>query len=138
MYFLNLIACYYLPSLPLACMIRTKRHIAYLVHSIKQHVVHISCNLRTQHSKVRKKKKQKKMEDCNQKYSCRTAKETLEWINAILNFIKPYAFLTNAHVTNFFTHKLWQSIDPVWLHCLRNEPVQNLLLIPCGIIQVTK
>ncbi|KAH8503114.1 hypothetical protein H0E87_014428 [Populus deltoides] len=75
------------------------------------------------------------MEDCNQKYSCRTAKETLEWINAILNFIKPYAFLTNAHVTNFFTHKLWQSIDPVWLHCLRNEPVQNLLLIPCGIIQ---
>ncbi|KAB5547946.1 hypothetical protein DKX38_011352 [Salix brachista] len=75
------------------------------------------------------------MEDCSQKYSCRTAKKTLEWINAIVTFIKPYAFLTKAHVTNFFTHKLWQSIDPDWLHCLRNEPVQNLLLIPCGIIQ---
>ncbi|CAK7355494.1 unnamed protein product [Dovyalis caffra] len=72
---------------------------------------------------------------CSQKFSCKTAEETMEWINAIINFIRPYTFLTNAHVTNFFTDKLWQSIDPDWLQCLRNEPVQNLLLIPSGVIQ---
>lgn len=35
-------------------------------------------------------------------YSCRSAAETLEWIEAIKNFIKPYSFFYEAHVVNFF------------------------------------
>lgn len=36
-------------------------------------------------------------------YSCETATQTLQWINAIVDFLRPYAFLMNAHVVNFFT-----------------------------------
>ncbi|KAF5728209.1 protein RRNAD1-like [Tripterygium wilfordii] len=71
----------------------------------------------------------------NCKYSCGTAAETLEWINAIIDFIRPYTFLINAHVVNFFTDRLWESLNPEWINCLRNEPVQNLLLIPSGVVQ---
>lgn len=41
----------------------------------------------------------------NGKYSCRTSTETLEWIHAIIDFIKPYTFFTEAHVVNFFKVK---------------------------------
>ncbi|KAI6687063.1 hypothetical protein NL676_023891 [Syzygium grande] len=69
------------------------------------------------------------------KYSCETASQTLEWIDAILRFIKPYAFLMNAHVVNFFTDRLWEAVDKEWMDCLREEPVENLLPIPCGEVQ---
>ncbi|KAI3407214.1 Methyltranfer_dom domain-containing protein [Psidium guajava] len=69
------------------------------------------------------------------KYSCKTASQTLEWIDAIIHFIKPYAFLMNAHVVNFFTDRLWEAVDKEWMDCLRDEPVENLLLIPCGEAQ---
>ncbi|KAJ8899169.1 hypothetical protein K2173_011956 [Erythroxylum novogranatense] len=69
------------------------------------------------------------------KYSCETGVETLEWINAIVSFIKPYHSLINAHVVNFFKDRLWESIDKDWIHCLRQEPVQNLLLVPSGVVQ---
>lgn len=36
------------------------------------------------------------------KYSCKTASETLEWIHAIIHFLKPYRFFLDAHVVNFF------------------------------------
>ncbi|XP_030527032.2 probable methyltransferase-like protein 25 isoform X4 [Rhodamnia argentea] len=69
------------------------------------------------------------------KYSCETASQTLEWIDAIIHFIKPYTFLMNAHVVNFFTDRLWEAVDKEWMDCLRGEPVENLLLIPCGEVQ---
>ncbi|KAK3042583.1 hypothetical protein RJ639_000835 [Escallonia herrerae] len=69
------------------------------------------------------------------KYSRRTAAETLEWINAIIDFIKPYRFFLDAHVVNFFTDKLWESVDKEWIDCLQTESVENLLLIPSGVVQ---
>lgn len=36
------------------------------------------------------------------KYSCRTRSETLQWILAIADFIKPYRFFLDAHVVNFY------------------------------------
>uniref|UniRef100_A0A2C9W5N6 Methyltransferase domain-containing protein n=1 Tax=Manihot esculenta TaxID=3983 RepID=A0A2C9W5N6_MANES len=69
------------------------------------------------------------------KYSCGSASETLEWINAILQFIRPYNSIINAHVVNFFKDRLWESLDQHWIQCLRCEPVQNLLLIPSGVVQ---
>ena len=36
------------------------------------------------------------------KYSCQTATDTLAWINAIIEFLRPYSTLINAHVVNFF------------------------------------
>ncbi|KAJ4851603.1 hypothetical protein Tsubulata_012435 [Turnera subulata] len=69
------------------------------------------------------------------KYSCTTAAETLEWITAIIAFIEPYHSLINSHVVNFFSHRLWESLDQQWIDCLRHEPVQNLLLIPSGVVQ---
>ncbi|CAM8923428.1 unnamed protein product [Rhodiola kirilowii] len=69
------------------------------------------------------------------KYSCDTAAQTLEWIEGIIEFLKPYTFLINAHVVNFFKDKLWEALDKDWIECLRHEPVQNLLLIPSGIVQ---
>ncbi|KAE8124569.1 hypothetical protein FH972_019438 [Carpinus fangiana] len=68
-------------------------------------------------------------------YSCDTATQTLRWINAIVDFLRPYAFLMNAHVVNFFTDKLWEAVDKEWMDCLRKEPVENLLLIPSGVVQ---
>lgn len=38
----------------------------------------------------------------NGKYSCNTSFETLEWIAAIIDFLKPFSFLISAHVVNFF------------------------------------
>ncbi|GMI88656.1 hypothetical protein like AT1G16650 [Hibiscus trionum] len=69
------------------------------------------------------------------KYSCDTAPETLEWIEAIADFIKPFGFLINAHVVNFFKDRLWEAVDEDWLQCLSNELVENLLLIPSGVVQ---
>ncbi|CAN0891162.1 Methyltransferase-like protein 25B [Linum grandiflorum] len=69
------------------------------------------------------------------KYSCATAGETLEWINAIIDFIQPFNFLITAQVVNFFTDRLWEALDKEWIDCLRNEPVEHLLLIPSGAVQ---
>lgn len=69
------------------------------------------------------------------KYSCATASETLEWIKAIVDFIKPFTFLIKAHVVNFFSDRLWEAVDKDWIDCLRNESTENLLLIPSGIVQ---
>ncbi|XP_030965546.1 protein RRNAD1 isoform X2 [Quercus lobata] len=71
--------------------------------------------------------------DC--KYSCDTAAHTLHWINAIIHFLKPFTFFMHAHVVNFFKDRLWESVDKEWMDCLRNEPVENLLLIPSGVVQ---
>ena len=71
------------------------------------------------------------------KYSCETATQTLEWIKAILDFVKPFTFLINAHVVNFFTDRLWEAVDKDWIDCLRRESIENLLLIPSGVVQVT-
>ncbi|XP_074362593.1 uncharacterized protein LOC141702892 isoform X1 [Apium graveolens] len=68
-------------------------------------------------------------------YSYRSAAETLEWILAIKNFIKPYSFFWEAHVVNFFKDRLWEAVDKEWMDCLRNEAVENLLLIPSGVVQ---
>ncbi|XP_044473958.1 protein RRNAD1 isoform X2 [Mangifera indica] len=69
------------------------------------------------------------------KYSCETAAETFQWIKAIVDFLKPFTFLISAHVVNFFTDKLWEAVDKDWIDSLRNEPIENLLLIPSGVVQ---
>ncbi|KAL0723662.1 hypothetical protein Bca4012_038261 [Brassica carinata] len=69
------------------------------------------------------------------KYSCNTRSETLEWITAIIEFLKPFSFLINAHVVNFFKDKQWEGVDEEWMSCLRNEKPENILLIPSGNVQ---
>ncbi|CAF2083563.1 BnaA06g11190D [Brassica napus] len=69
------------------------------------------------------------------KYSCNTRSETLEWITAIIDFLKPFSFLINAHVVNFFKDKQWEAVDEDWMSCLRNEKLENILLIPSGTVQ---
>ncbi|KAK2638594.1 hypothetical protein Ddye_026389 [Dipteronia dyeriana] len=69
------------------------------------------------------------------KYSCDTATQTLEWIKAIVDFVKPFTFLINAHVVNFFTDRHWEAVDKDWIDCLRRESIENLLLIPSGVVQ---
>ncbi|GJX15407.1 zinc finger BED domain-containing protein RICESLEEPER 2-like protein [Tanacetum coccineum] len=70
------------------------------------------------------------------KYSCSSATETLEWINAIIHFIKPYSFFWDSHVVNFITHRLWENVDQDWIQCLRNEPVECLVQIPSGFLKI--
>ncbi|CAL0326433.1 unnamed protein product [Lupinus luteus] len=72
--------------------------------------------------------------ECNT-YSCNNSDETLTWIKSIIDFITPFSFLINPHVVNFFTDRLWLNVDKEWMDCLRGESVQNLLLIPSGVIQ---
>lgn len=36
-----------------------------------------------------------------------------------------------------FQDRLWESVNAEWIDCLRREPIQNLLLIPSGAVQVT-
>ncbi|KMS96280.1 hypothetical protein BVRB_000460 isoform A [Beta vulgaris subsp. vulgaris] len=69
------------------------------------------------------------------KYSCNTATETLEWIKAILDFLKPFKFFFEANVVNFLKSRLWDFVDKDWIECLKHEPVENLLQIPSGIVQ---
>ncbi|XP_073058830.1 LOW QUALITY PROTEIN: uncharacterized protein [Primulina eburnea] len=68
-------------------------------------------------------------------YSCKTARETLEWIVAIKDFLEPYRFFMDAHVVNFFTDRLWEAVDKEWMDCLRREPVEHLVQIPSGVVQ---
>ncbi|XP_056864355.1 uncharacterized protein LOC108814237 isoform X2 [Raphanus sativus] len=69
------------------------------------------------------------------KYTCNTRSETLEWITSIIEFLKPFSFIINAHVVNFFKDKQWEDVDEEWVSCLRNEKPENILLIPSGSIQ---
>ncbi|KAK2423226.1 protein RRNAD1 [Trifolium repens] len=70
------------------------------------------------------------------RYSCDTAADTLAWINEIIHFLTPYfSSFINPHVVNFFKDKLWENVNAEWIDCLRSEPVQNLLLIPSGVVQ---
>ncbi|XXG74640.1 hypothetical protein AAC387_Pa07g3311 [Persea americana] len=69
------------------------------------------------------------------RYSCVSASQTLEWMNAIADFLTPFKPLLNAHVVNFFKDRLWESVDEQWMDCLRHEPVEILLHIPSGIVQ---
>lgn len=73
--------------------------------------------------------------DFGRKYSGSTATETLEWINAIVDFLKPYQFFFQANVVNFIKDQLWNFVDKDWIDCLKNEPVEHLLQIPSGIVQ---
>ncbi|XP_021718819.1 methyltransferase-like protein 25 isoform X2 [Chenopodium quinoa] len=68
-------------------------------------------------------------------YSCNTASETLEWINAIVKFLKPYKFFFQANVVNFLKDRLWEAVDEDWIDCLKHEHVEHLLQIPSGIVQ---
>ncbi|CAL9204838.1 unnamed protein product [Musa hybrid cultivar] len=67
--------------------------------------------------------------------SCETAAETLEWMNAIADFIRPYKPLLDAHVVNFFKDRLWELVDDQWMDCLRKESVEALLKLPSGSAQ---
>ncbi|KAL6998987.1 hypothetical protein U1Q18_000154 [Sarracenia purpurea var. burkii] len=69
------------------------------------------------------------------KYSCETAAQTLEWIHAIIDFLKPYSFFLHSHVVNFFKDRLWDAVDKEWIDCLRCESVENILQIPSGVVQ---
>ncbi|KAL1224197.1 hypothetical protein V5N11_031333 [Cardamine amara subsp. amara] len=69
------------------------------------------------------------------KYSCKTRSETLEWITAIIDFLKPFSFLINSHVVNFFKDKQWEAVDQEWMSCLKIEKPENILLIPSGAVQ---
>ncbi|KAL5079102.1 hypothetical protein RYX36_007523 [Vicia faba] len=70
------------------------------------------------------------------RYSCETAADTFKWINDIINFLNPYfSIFINAHVVHFFKDRLWENVNAEWIDCLRREPVQNLLLIPSGVVQ---
>lgn len=35
-----------------------------------------------------------------------------------------------------FQDRLWEAVDEEWMDCLRKEAVENLLQIPCGVVQV--
>ncbi|KAK4774258.1 hypothetical protein SAY87_029277 [Trapa incisa] len=74
------------------------------------------------------------MADISCEYSCETAAQALEWIHAIIRFIEPYSLLMEAHVVNFFRDRLWEAVDKEWMDCLSQESVENLILIPCGMI----
>ncbi|KAJ0257170.1 S-adenosyl-L-methionine-dependent methyltransferases superfamily protein [Hirschfeldia incana] len=69
------------------------------------------------------------------RFSCNTRSETLEWITAIIDFLKPFSFIINAHVVNFFKDKQWEDVDEEWVSCLMKEKPENILLIPSGSVQ---
>ena len=68
-------------------------------------------------------------------YSCESGADTLRWIEAIVEFLRGFPTLTEAHLVNFFKDRLWEALDPHWIRCLANDPLHNLLRIPSGLIQ---
>ncbi|KAM0937295.1 putative Methyltransferase domain-containing protein [Dioscorea sansibarensis] len=71
----------------------------------------------------------------DRKYSCESAAETREWMNAIADFLRPFKPLVDAHVVNFFKDRLWELVDEQWMACLRKESVENLLNLPSCVDQ---
>ncbi|XP_072987693.1 uncharacterized protein [Typha latifolia] len=71
----------------------------------------------------------------HRRYSCESAAETLEWMNAIDEFLRPYRPIMDAHVVNFFKDKLWEMVDEQWMDCLKKESVESLLKLPSGFVQ---
>uniref|UniRef100_A0A0D9Y1B2 Methyltransferase domain-containing protein n=1 Tax=Leersia perrieri TaxID=77586 RepID=A0A0D9Y1B2_9ORYZ len=65
-------------------------------------------------------------------YSCETADQTREWMDAIAAFLRLHRPLLEAHVVNFFKDRLWEILDAEWMECLRREPVERLLVLPSG------
>ncbi|KAL6643830.1 hypothetical protein ACP70R_018596 [Stipagrostis hirtigluma subsp. patula] len=68
-------------------------------------------------------------------YSCDTAAQTREWMDAIAAFLQGHRPLLEAHVVNFFKDRLWEMVDAEWMECLRREPVESLLKLPSGCVQ---
>ncbi|KAK3140212.1 hypothetical protein QOZ80_5AG0397680 [Eleusine coracana subsp. coracana] len=68
-------------------------------------------------------------------YSCETAAQTREWMDALADFIRRHRPLLEAHVVNFFKDRLWEMVDAEWMECLRREPVESLLKLPSGCVQ---
>ncbi|KAM3254100.1 hypothetical protein ACQJBY_047926 [Aegilops geniculata] len=67
--------------------------------------------------------------------SCETAEQTREWMEAIASFLGRHRPLLEAHVVNFFKDRLWEMVDADWMECLRQEPVESLLMLPSGRVQ---
>ncbi|KAG8092922.1 hypothetical protein GUJ93_ZPchr0012g20860 [Zizania palustris] len=68
-------------------------------------------------------------------YSCETAEQTREWMEAVAAFLRSHRRLLEAHVVNFFKDRLWEMVDAEWMECLRGEPVESLLMLPSGCVQ---
>lgn len=72
-------------------------------------------------------------------YSCDSLGESLRWIEAIVEFVRPLSFLKEAHLVNLFKDRVWESVNGnpeiEWIQCLANEPVHILLQIPSGLTQ---
>ncbi|KAJ0963250.1 hypothetical protein J5N97_028372 [Dioscorea zingiberensis] len=75
------------------------------------------------------------MSSGDRKYSCETAAQTQEWMNAIADFLRRFKPLIDAHVVNFFKDRLWELVDEQWMECLRKESVENLINLPSGVVQ---
>ncbi|XP_020091374.1 protein RRNAD1 [Ananas comosus] len=69
------------------------------------------------------------------RYSCDSAPQTVEWMSAIAEFLRPYKPLMDAHVVNFFKDRLWELVDEEWMECLRKESVEILLKLPSGFVR---
>lgn len=39
-------------------------------------------------------------------------------------------------ICSTFQDRLWEAVDKEWMDCLSKESVENLLLMPSGVIQV--
>ncbi|XP_078433489.1 S-adenosyl-L-methionine-dependent methyltransferases superfamily protein isoform X2 [Wolffia australiana] len=68
-------------------------------------------------------------------FSCESAEKTMEWMKAIADMLGRFKHLLDAHVTNFFKDKLWETVDEDWIEHLRSGPVEDFLAIPCGLVQ---
>ncbi|TVU49122.1 hypothetical protein EJB05_00414, partial [Eragrostis curvula] len=68
-------------------------------------------------------------------YSCETAAQTREWMEALAAFLRRHRPLLEAHVVNFFKDRMWEMVDSEWMECLRQEPVESLLKLPSGCVQ---
>ncbi|CAA7405432.1 unnamed protein product [Spirodela intermedia] len=68
-------------------------------------------------------------------YSCESADKTMEWMTAIADVLRSFRLLLDAHVTNFFKDRLWETVDGEWMECLRKGPVQDFVGIPCGLVR---
>ncbi|CAL4891017.1 unnamed protein product [Urochloa decumbens] len=69
-------------------------------------------------------------------YSCETAGGTREWMEALAAFLVRHRPLLEAHVVNFFKERMWELVDAEWMECLRREPVESLLKLPSGCVQL--
>ena len=58
-----------------------------------------------------------------------------DYADALVHFLRPWEWLWQIHLVDFFVSNAWQYVTPSWLSALSDCPIAELLLVPSGHVR---